>query len=53
MSRRVASNPSFSGDEYQLAFALPNFYFHTATAYGILRNAGVPLGKRDYLGSYA
>jgi uncharacterized protein len=29
---------------------LPNFYFHAATAYDILRHAGVELGKRDFLG---
>jgi uncharacterized protein len=26
-------------------------YFHTATAYDILRHNGVPLGKADYLGT--
>ncbi|MEM1349747.1 MAG: DUF1993 domain-containing protein [Myxococcota bacterium] len=38
------------GDEYLTQFAEPNFYFHTVTAYGILRNLGVDIGKRDYLG---
>jgi hypothetical protein len=41
---------SFTGQQYLLGFALPNFFFHAATAYGILRNQGVPLGKFDYLG---
>jgi uncharacterized protein len=40
---------SFGGDQYVLTFALPNFYFHVTTAYDILRHAGVPVGKRDYL----
>lgn len=31
-------------------FALPNFFFHMVTAYSILRNAGVDVGKMDYLG---
>ena len=31
--------------------ALPNFYFHTTTAYNILRHNGVEIGKRDFLGS--
>ena len=44
--------PEFTGDEYLLKFALPNFYFHIATAHDILRNQGVPIGKRDYLGPY-
>jgi hypothetical protein len=41
---------TFRGDEYLLSFALPNFYFHVTAAYAILRNAGVPVGKRDFLG---
>ena len=32
------------------SIALPNFFFHAATAYDILRHAGLPLGKRDFLG---
>ena len=42
---------TFTGLDYLTKFALPNFYFHTATAYDILRHNGVPLGKSDYLGS--
>jgi hypothetical protein len=40
-----------SGWEYLLSFALPNVYFHSAMAYGILRHGGVKLGKSDFLGS--
>ena len=32
--------------------ALPNFFFHTTTAYDILRHNGVELAKRDFLGVY-
>ena len=39
----------FSGQGYLTGFALPNFFFHVTTAYGILRSAGVGLGKIDYL----
>lgn len=39
----------FSGQEYLLQFALPNFYFHCATAYGILRHNGLEIGKRDFM----
>jgi hypothetical protein len=39
----------FSGQAYLTGFALPNFFFHVTTAYGILRSAGVGLGKVDYL----
>jgi uncharacterized protein len=41
----------FTGRDYLLGFALPNFYFHVTTAYAILRHLGVPIGKMDYLGS--
>jgi hypothetical protein len=39
------------GANYLLHYALPNFYFHLTTAYDILRYAGVPVGKRDFLGA--
>src|SRR4051794_21559486 len=39
----------FNGADYLTGFALPNFYFHVTTAYAILRNAGVLLGKPDFL----
>ena len=32
-----------------LGHAIPNFYFHVSTAYGILRSQGVPLGKKDWI----
>jgi len=41
---------AFKGQGYLLYFALPNFFFHAATAYDILRHAGVEIGKRDFLG---
>jgi hypothetical protein len=40
-----------NGWDYLLTFVLPNIYFHSATAYDILRHAGVKLGKPDFLGS--
>jgi hypothetical protein len=40
----------FEGAGYLTSFALPNFQFHLAMAYAILRHRGVELGKRDYLG---
>ena len=43
----------FEGVGYLTSFAIPNFYFHVTTAYAILRNRGVALGKRDYLGQLA
>ena len=41
---------TLKGAQYLVGFALPNFYFHAATAYDILRQAGVEIGKRDFLG---
>jgi hypothetical protein len=41
----------FSAEGYLMSFAQPNFYFHAATAYNILRLHGAPLGKRDFLGA--
>ncbi len=31
-------------------YGIPNFYFHLTMTYALLRQAGVDLGKRDYLG---
>jgi hypothetical protein len=41
---------NFEGAGYLTSFALPNFYFHLSMAYALLRQAGAPLGKRDFLG---
>lgn len=38
------------GEDYFNSFVLPNFYFHAAIAYGILRHNGVELGKNDFVG---
>lgn len=46
------TGPVFTGQSYLLTFTLPNFFFHVTTAYDILRNNGVEIGKRDYLGPY-
>ena len=39
-----------NGWDYLLIFVLPNVYFHSATAYDILRHAGVKVGKQDFIG---
>ena len=41
----------FTAENFLMSFSLPNFYFHAATAYDILRSKGVPLGKRDFMGA--
>lgn len=40
----------FSGRDFLLQWAIPNFYFHCTTAYNLLRHNGVPVGKFDFLG---
>jgi len=40
----------FTGQQYLTAFVIPNVYFHATTAYNLLRQGGVELGKRDFLG---
>jgi uncharacterized protein len=41
----------FTGLSLLLNNSLPNFYFHCTTAYDILRQCGVELGKRDFMGT--
>ena len=40
----------FNGRDFLTQFALPNFYFHLTTAYGLLRHKDIQIGKMDYLG---
>jgi uncharacterized protein len=40
----------FTAEDFLLSFSQPNFYFHAATAYDILRWKGIPIGKRDFMG---
>ena len=40
----------FTAEDFLLSFSQPNFYFHAATAYDVLRMKGVPVGKRDFMG---
>ena len=41
---------TFNGLDYLQQFVLPNLFFHTTTAYNLLRQAGAAIGKSDYLG---
>jgi hypothetical protein len=41
---------TFNGLTFLRHWALPNFFFHTTTAYNLLRHNGVELGKADFLG---
>ncbi|RVU46467.1 DUF1993 domain-containing protein [Rubrivivax rivuli] len=40
----------FTGEGYLKHFVLPNLYFHASMTYALLRQAGVDIGKRDFLG---
>lgn len=46
----AGSQMKFTGAQYLTNMALPNFYFHCTTTYAILRQCGVEIGKRDFLG---
>lgn len=41
---------TMTGHDFFVEHFQPNFFFHLAHTYAILRHSGVPLGKRDYLG---
>lgn len=38
------------GNNYLTQLQLPNFYFHAAAAYAILRHNGVDVGKQHFIG---
>jgi len=42
---------TFTGLTFLQGFSLPNFFFHSTMTYALLRQAGVELGKMDYLGA--
>jgi len=52
ITRPLRGQPKvFTAQNYLQQFLMPNLYFHSAIAYGLLRHAGVELGKTDFLGS--
>lgn len=44
---------SSNGSQFLLAYAIPHFFYHLTTAYGILRSQGVPLTMSDFLGNWS
>jgi hypothetical protein len=44
------STMTLTGQQFLNRFTFPNFYFHAATAHGILRHNSVEIGKKDFLG---
>jgi hypothetical protein len=45
-----SSTKNMQGTPYLFHHVLPNVFFHVTTAYDILRQAGLEIGKLDYLG---
>jgi hypothetical protein len=41
----------FTGADFLLSFSQPNFFFHASMVYALLRANGVPVGKRDFMGT--
>lgn len=41
----------FLAEHFLMSFSLPNFMFHATTAYDLLRDQGIVIGKRDFLGA--
>ena len=50
VTRRGDKETHYTGMQFLLGHAIPNFYFHVSAAYNILRHNGVEIGKRDFLG---
>ena len=52
VTRPVRGEPkTFTGINYLLQYSLPNFYFHVATAYGMLAATASSSGKGDFIGA--
>ena len=49
--KRGDKETRYTGMQFLLGHATPNFYFHVTTTYNILRHNGVEIGKRDYIGN--
>lgn len=49
--RRGRDPLQLDGQSYLLHYILPNLFFHASIAYAILREAGVALGKDDFIGA--
>lgn len=47
--RGPSATVTMKGEKYLTQFAVPNFYFHATTAYAILRENGIQVGKSDFL----
>ena len=52
VTKRGDKETHYTGMQFLLGHAVPNFYFHVSATYNILRHNGVEIGKRDYLGAF-
>ena len=41
---------SMAAHDYLIEHAMPNFFFHLAMTYALLRHNGIDVGKKDFLG---
>ena len=44
-----AGEITMKGEDYLRHYAMANFFFHATTAYNLLRQAGVDIGKKEFL----
>jgi hypothetical protein len=51
MPVKLQNGKIMRAEDYLFSRQIPNFYFHVTTAYNILRQGGVEIGKNDYLGA--
>ena len=51
VTKRGDKEAHYTGMQFLLGHAVPNFYFHVTTTYNILRHNGIEIGKRDFLGN--
>lgn len=52
ISLQVAGKETrYNGMQFLLDYSMPNMYFHATTAYNILRQNGIEIGKGDFLGN--
>ncbi len=50
IARRTSEPLKLQGEAFLKHYATPNLYFHATTLYALLRQAGVEIGKGDFLG---
>jgi uncharacterized protein len=49
ISLKYWNGKSMKGFDYAREYAIPNFFFHVAMTYALVRKNGVQIGKSDYI----